>query len=112
MLAAPSLRDGDPVGTIAIGRAHAGPFPESQIRLLKAFAAQAVIAIENAHLFEEVRTRNRGLMAPGLIVRTFVPGFLNVNTVGPPIRLIDGSSMPQVGLWRCNSRRAPEESSA
>jgi two-component system, NtrC family, sensor kinase len=63
LLAAPLLRDGDPVGTIAVGRAHSGPFPESHIRLMRAFADQAVIAIENARLFEEVQQKNAALTA-------------------------------------------------
>src|SRR5262249_10308628 len=46
---------------ISVGRADAGPFSVSQIELLKTFADQAVIAIENVRLFRELQTRNRDL---------------------------------------------------
>src|SRR5262249_44275426 len=49
------------IGAIAVARAATGPFSESQIKLLKTFADQAVIAIDNARLFEEVQTRTREL---------------------------------------------------
>jgi GAF domain-containing protein len=60
-VAVPMLRDGKPVGAISVGKAEPGPFSERQIQLLSTFADQAVIAIENARLFEEVRARTREL---------------------------------------------------
>ena len=57
----PLLRDGSPVGAVAVGRAYAGSFSERQIRLLQTFADQAVIAIENVRLFDEVQARTRDL---------------------------------------------------
>ncbi|MGB8136572.1 MAG: GAF domain-containing protein, partial [Pseudolabrys sp.] len=57
----PILRDGVPVGSIAIARAEAGLFPNRQVELLKTFADQAVIAIENVRLFDEAQARTRDL---------------------------------------------------
>ncbi|MEJ2375930.1 MAG: GAF domain-containing protein [Pseudolabrys sp.] len=60
-LAVPMLRDGKPVGAISVGKAEAVPFSERQMQLLTTFADQAVIAIENARLFDEVQARTREL---------------------------------------------------
>src|SRR6516225_4167149 len=61
ILAVPMLRDGDPIGAIAVPRAQLGLFPTSQIELLQTFARQAVIAIENTRLFEAEQQRTREL---------------------------------------------------
>jgi signal transduction histidine kinase len=61
ILAVPMLRDGDPIGVIAVPRAQLGLFPASQIALLQTFARQAVIAIENTRLFEAEQQRSREL---------------------------------------------------
>jgi signal transduction histidine kinase len=61
IVAVPLLHEGDPIGTIAVARANSGAFPERQIALLKAFADQAVIAIRNVSLFDEVQARTEEL---------------------------------------------------
>jgi GAF domain-containing protein/CheY-like chemotaxis protein len=58
MLAVPMLRDGVPIGAIVTQRFEAGPFPANQIELLKTFADQAVIAVENVRLFKELEASN------------------------------------------------------
>ena len=54
-VAVPMMRGDDVIGAIFVAREVAGPFPDSKIELLKTFADQAVIAIENVRLFNETR---------------------------------------------------------
>src|SRR5215468_2435461 len=55
VVAVPILRDGLPIGSIAVARAPVGMLPDRQVELLKTFAAQAAIAIENVRLFNETK---------------------------------------------------------
>src|SRR5262249_17895656 len=61
ILAVPLLRENDAIGALVIRRAEVRPFTDKQIALLTTFARQAVIAIENARLFEEVKARTEEL---------------------------------------------------
>jgi signal transduction histidine kinase len=60
-LSTPMLREGTAIGLINIRRTEVRPFSDRQIKLLETFAAQAVIAIENVRLFQELETRTRDL---------------------------------------------------
>ena len=61
MLSVPMLREMRAIGTIVLRRLEVHPFSEKQIALLQTFANQAVIAIGNVRLFEEVQARTRDL---------------------------------------------------
>jgi GAF domain-containing protein len=92
-LGVPLLREGVAIGTIQVRRDEVRPFSGKQIALLQVFADQAVIAIENARLFEEVQARNRDLTALGEVGRA-VSSTLDLKVVLKTIvdRAVDLSS--------------------
>jgi GAF domain-containing protein len=62
-VAVPMLQDGQPVGAITVSRVEPGPFKRQEIELLTTFAEQAVIAIENVRLFNDLRARTGDLLS-------------------------------------------------
>jgi GAF domain-containing protein len=101
MLFAPLFNKGESTGFIAVTRVQPGPFVEHHVQLLKTFADQAVIAIENARLFEEVQARTRELIE-ALTYQTGSANILNViasspTDVGPVLQSIVESACELCG---------------
>ncbi len=91
-LAVPMTRDNAVIGVMVIGSSQTGPFPPRQIELLQTFADQAVIAIENVRLFDEVQARTRDL-TEALTYQTGSSNILKViasspTDVGPVLKAI------------------------
>src|SRR5262249_31491616 len=82
VLSVPMLREGSPIGTISVSRQEGRPFSETQIALLRTFADQAVIAIENVRLFTELEARNAAL-TESLDQRTATSEILQVISRSP-----------------------------
>ena len=82
LLAAPLLREGQAIGAIVLRRAEVHPFSDKQIELLKTFADQAVIAIGNVRLFDEVQAKTRDL-TEALTYQTGTSNILSVIASSP-----------------------------
>jgi GAF domain-containing protein len=105
-LSVPMLRADELLGVIMIYRHEVRPFTDSQVALIETFADQAVIAIENARLLEELQARNRDLTALGEVGRA-VSSTLNLKVVLKAIvdRAIELSSTDAGSIFYYRSER-------
>jgi GAF domain-containing protein len=92
VLGVPMLREGSPIGVLALTRREVRPFTDKQIELVSTFADQAAIAIENVRLFEEVQAKTRDL-SEALTYQTGSSNILSViasspTDVGPVLKAI------------------------
>ncbi len=92
ILSAPLIREGAPLGVIQLRRAEVSPFTERQVALLQTFADQAVITIENARLFTELREKNSALT----VAHAQVTEALEQQTATSEILRVIGSSPTDV----------------
>jgi GAF domain-containing protein/DNA-binding response OmpR family regulator len=83
-LGVPMLRDGIPIGVLALTRDEVRPFTDKQIELVSTFADQAAIAIENVRLFEEVQARTKEIQE-SLEYQTAITDVLNVISRSPNV---------------------------
>ena len=82
LVGVPLIRERNPIGVLTMGRRVVAPFTDNQIELVTTFADQAVIAIENARLFDEVQAQ-RNELQQSLEYQTAISEVLNVISRSP-----------------------------
>ena len=101
-IGAPMLWEGRGIGSILVGRDYAGPFSEKEISLLKTFADQAVIAIQNARLFNETKEALERQTATSQILRAISGSLTDIAPVFDAIleNAIGLCGGDVAGLWQ------------
>ena len=109
LLVIPLLREDVPIGTINVRRTEVRPFTEKQIQLLKTFADQAVIAIENVRLFQELAESLEQQTATGKILQVIASSPTEIqpvmNTIAENAAIVCGASDAVIRLAEGNVLR-------
>ena len=105
MLGVPLLRDGQPIGIMVLVRGAVRRFTNQQIELIETFADQAVIAIENTRLFEEVQASKRELQE-SLEYQTATGDVLDVISRSPTESQPVLDAIAATAMRLCQARRA------